>query len=146
MTSAQALAFVEKHGIVCESAGHARIPSLAAAIAGGPISGNWWSHPRSKEIFAITRAVRDSAHILVCRVVDGKISFVHRRIWPALVRAEKHFPRRNLVRVHEVHSASGRHVLDETPFPDWVTEKTMTAAKRMSEADALNVLAPLANG
>ena len=93
----------------------------------------------------MTRTVRDSAQILVCRVVDGKISFVHRRLWPALVRAEKHFPRRNLARVSEVHSTSGKHVVEETPFPDWVAEKTMAAAKRMSEADALKRLAPLAN-
>ena len=146
MTAAQALAFVEKHGIVCEAARHARIPSLAAAIAGGPITGNWWSHPRSKEIFSITRAVRDSAQVLVCRIVDGKISYVHRRIWPALVRAEEHFPRRTLARVQEMHSATGKHVLEETPFPDWVADKTMAAAKRMSEADALKALSALANG
>ena len=144
MTAAQALAFVAKHGIVCESARHARVPSLAAAIAGAPISGSWWSHPRSRKIFAATRAVRDSSQVLVCRVVDGKISFVHRRVWPALVRAEKHFPKRNLARVREVHSASGKHVLEETPFPSWVPKQTLTMAKRMTEADALKVLSPLA--
>lgn len=117
---------------------------MAAAVAGAPIAGSWWSHPRSREIFAITRALRDSSQILVCRVVDGKISFVHRRVWPALVRAENYFPRRNLARVSEVHTASGRHVLDETPFPAWVPKQTMTAAKRMSEAAALKALAPLA--
>jgi hypothetical protein len=146
VTIAQALAFVAEHGIVCEAAGHARVPSLVSAITGDPMSGNWWSHPRSREIFAITRAVRDSTQILVCRVVQGKISFVHRRVWPALVRAENHFPRRNLARVREVHSESGKHVLEEMPFPAWVPKATSAAAKRISEADALKALRPLTNG
>jgi hypothetical protein len=144
VTVAQALAFVAEHGIVCEAARHAHVPSLVSAIAGDPISGNWWSHPRSREIFAITRAVRDSTQILVCRVVQGKISFVHRRVWPALVRAESHFPRRNLARVREIHGESGKHALEETPFPAWVPKETSTAAKRMSEVDALKALASLA--
>ena len=56
MNVEQALAFVERHGIVAESAQHANVPSLAAAIAGSPIRGSWWTHPQRETIFAITRA------------------------------------------------------------------------------------------
>jgi hypothetical protein len=34
------------------------VPSLAEPIAGGPLRGHWWFHPKSREIFATTRAVR----------------------------------------------------------------------------------------
>ena len=86
MTPSQAAAFVRKHGIVLESA-VGPVPSIAAAIAGEAIRGSWWAHPRSHEIFELTRGIRNRDDILVCRLVGGKVTFVHRRLWPALVRA-----------------------------------------------------------
>jgi hypothetical protein len=140
MTPAQALAFVERNGVVCEAARRGAIPLLTEAVAGEILRGNWWSHRCSREIFAATRAVRESPHVLVCRIVDGKISFVHERLWPALVRAANHFPVKHLARVREVHSATGKHVVEETPFPDWVPAKTATAARRLTVRQALATL------
>ncbi|MGH8174117.1 MAG: hypothetical protein ACREPX_13330 [Rhodanobacteraceae bacterium] len=136
MTAAEALAFVERHGIVLEAARHASIPSLVEAAAGEPVRGNWWTHPAGRTIFALTRAVRESPEILVCRIVDGKISFAHARVWPALARLANEFPTERLARLHEVHSESGAHRVDETPFPDWLSPETASAAQRMSQTDA----------
>jgi hypothetical protein len=72
MTSRQALAFIRKHGVVLEAA-QGPAPSLAEAIAGEPVRGNWWSHPKSHAIFAVTRAIRDSDDVLVCRLIKGKV-------------------------------------------------------------------------
>lgn len=143
MTPALALAFVKRHGVVCEAVRRGAIPSLADAIAGEPLKGTWWSHPKGKAIFALTRAVRDSPQVLVCRLVDDKISFVHERLWPALVRMADRFATKRLARVNEVHSASGKHVLEEIPFPQWVPAKSAAAAKRLSERQALADLAML---
>jgi len=85
MNCKTALQFVERHGIVLESA-HGPVVTFADAAAGERIRGNWWSHPKSHQIFALTRLVRNSPDVLVCRLVDGKITYVHRRVWPALVR------------------------------------------------------------
>lgn len=139
----QALAFVERHGIVLESARHRSIPSLADAIAEEPIRGSWWSHPRSRSIFAITRAVRAAPQILVCRIVDGKISYVHERLWAALARLADGLPVRHLARVREMHSARGTHHVEETPFPLWLPEKTAKAAQRLSVSAARAALVPL---
>jgi len=79
-----ALQFVERHGIVLESA-HGPVVTFTDAAVGERIRGNWWSHPKSHQIFALTRLVRNSPDVLVCRLVDGKITYVHRRVWPALV-------------------------------------------------------------
>jgi hypothetical protein len=70
MTPRQALAFVRKHGVVLEAA-RGPVPSLAEEIAGEPMRGSWWSHPRSQEIFTVTRALRDSGDVLGCRAVEG---------------------------------------------------------------------------
>src|SRR5438132_5416847 len=108
MTATQAIAFVKKHGIVLESA-QGPVPSLAATVAGEPLRGSWWSHPKGKKIFHLSRAVRASADILVCRIVDGKVTYVHRRLWPALVALASRFPTRNLAAIREVHTGAGKH-------------------------------------
>jgi len=139
VTPRQAVAFVRKHGVVLESAS-GPVPSLAQAVAGAPIRGSWWAHPRSRQIFALTRAVRDSADVLVCRLVDGKITYVHRRLWAPLVRAAQRFPRKRLAQVHEIHTASGRHVTKEVAFPKWVPDDISQEAARLSEEDAALLL------
>ena len=146
MTTAEALRFVEEHGVVLESARHARVPSLAEAVAGGPIHGSWWSHAKGKAIFAATRAVREAPDVLVCRVVDGKISFAHERMWPALVKLAAEFPRKDLARIRETHTESGAHRVENVAFPKWVPAKTAASAERMSDADARAALAPLLRG
>ena len=136
MTSHQALAFVRKHGVVLEAAKGA-VPSLAEVIAGEPIRGSWWSHPKSHEIFSVTRAIGDSDDVLVCRLIKGKVTFVHRRLWPALVRAAGRLPSDHLSQVREIHTSSGRHVTKEVPFPDWVPSSVRAAARSLSEEAAL---------
>lgn len=139
MTPRQAVAFVRKHGVVLEAAA-GPVPSLVQAVVGEPLRRSWWSHARGREIFRLTRAVRDSDDVLVCRLVDGKITYVHRRHWAALVRAAKRFPPARLARVHEVHTAAGRHVTREMPFPKWVPAEVFAEAARLSEEQALSKL------
>ena len=140
MTPRRALAFIRKHGVVLESA-RGPVPSLAEAIAGNPVPGSWWSHPKSHEIFTVTRAVRDSDDVLVCRLIKGKITLVHRRLWPALVRAAGRLPPGHLARVRETHTSSGRHVIKEVPFPGWVPASVRAAARTLSEEAALAAFA-----
>jgi len=136
LTPEQALAFVRRHGIVSESVRRGAIPSLVDAIAGEAVRGNWWSHARSRDIFSLTRGVRDAPEVLVCRLVDGKISFVHERLWPALARLAQQFPPDRLARVRETHTSSGKHALGQTPFPDWLPKSVIAAARKLSEKDA----------
>lgn len=139
VTPRQAAAFVRKHGVVLESA-TGPVPSLAAAIAGEPIRGSWWSHPRSHEIFELTRTIRGREDVLVCRLVNGKVTFVHRRLWPSLVRAAKRFPKKHLAQVHEVHTATGRHVAKEIAYPRWVPAEVSAEASGLLEDEALRQL------
>ena len=141
MTPKQGISFVRRHGVVLESA-QGPVPSLAEAIAGEPITGSWWGHPRSAEIFEVTRAVRESDAILVCRLVDSKITFVHRRLWPALVAAANRIPTKRLVLVEEHHTSSGRHETREVPFPSWVPAQVAKSAAALSEREALSQLPP----
>ena len=142
MTEKEAIDFVKKHGIVTESA-RGPVPSLAEAVAGAPIRGNWWSHPRSHEIFQLSRAVRNHPDVLVCRLVRGKVSFVHRHLWSALVRLASEFPASHLASVREIHTPSGKHIVQETPFPKWVPAEVRDAAEKLSDAKARAGLLPV---
>ncbi|HLG55307.1 MAG TPA: hypothetical protein VI485_08240 [Vicinamibacterales bacterium] len=140
MTTHQALAFIRKCGVVLEAA-QGPGPSLVEVIAGEPVRGNWWSHPKSREIFAVTRAIRDRDDVLVCRLVKGKITFVHQRMWPALVRVAGRLPSDRVSRVQEAHTKSGQHVTTEVPFPEWVPASVRAAARRLPEDAARATLA-----
>lgn len=139
MSPEEALAFVREHEVVLESAA-GPVPSLAEAVAGERIRGSWWGHPTSRAIFAATRAVRDAKDVLTCRLVGGKITFVHARLWPALVRVSGRFPESRLARLREVHTETGRHVTEEEPFADWVSPELEREAESLTEAEALEAL------
>ena len=139
MTVRETLAFVRRHGVVLESA-RGSVPSLAAHVAGGPIHGSWWGHTRSHEIFRLTRAVRASREILVCRLVAGKITYVHQRLWPALVCVASRFPQSRLAKIAERHTSAGYHEIQEIPFSQWVTPKLRRSAAILTEVDAVRQL------
>ncbi|HEV7122660.1 MAG TPA: hypothetical protein VGN24_04445 [Rhodanobacter sp.] len=139
-TGEEALAFVREHGIVLVSA-TGSAPKLTEAIIGEPIQGSWWAHPQGRHIFTILRAVSESEDVLVCRLVKGKVTLVHRRLWPALVRLTDRFGPAQLARVREEHTPSGRHVNREIAFPRWVPPEVAEQGEAMSEKEALVALA-----
>jgi hypothetical protein len=136
MDSEQALDFVRRHGVVLVSAA-GPAPKLTEAIAGEKIKGSWWGHPRGKQVFAVLEQVTGHPDILVCRLIDGKLTLVHRRLWPALAAASAHFAQDRLCRVTQVHSAGGRHQNIETAFADWLPADVAQAAKAIDPAAAL---------
>jgi hypothetical protein len=138
MTPKQALAFVKANGVVLES-GRGPVPNLAESVAGQPIRGSWWGHPKGKEIFRCSRAVRESADVLVCRLVGGKISYVHRRLWPALARLAGRFNADRLAAIEEVHTPAGKHKNHTTPFVDWIPADVRRAAEELTEEKAASL-------
>lgn len=135
----EALAFVRRHGIVLASA-KGNAPRLIEAILGESISGNWWTHSRGPFIYNVLSTVCDSEDVLVCRLLGGKVTLVHRRLWPALVRAAHRFDARQLAHVRDEHLPSGRHARKEVAFPLWVPASVHARAARLSEEEALAAL------
>jgi hypothetical protein len=62
-----------------------KLPSVAALVAGGPLRGSWWSHPAANQIFHVLNELAAHPDVLATRLVGGKVTFVHRRLWPALL-------------------------------------------------------------
>jgi hypothetical protein len=142
LTRQEALDFVEKHGVVLQAA-RGPVPSLAEFVAGGRIRGSWWGHPKGQEIFRLSEAVIDSGQVLVCKLVDGKVTFVHRRLWPALVRLSPRFKRAELARVWSEHTSSGAHVQKRVAYPKWVPPDVLRQAESLTEREAEIQLAAL---
>ncbi|WP_284321758.1 hypothetical protein, partial [Dyella acidisoli] len=130
MTFDQAMAFIREHGIVL-SAARGPVPRMAEVIAGEPIKGSWWAHPKSHQIFAIFQKLADSPDILVCRMIGGKVTFVHRRLWPALVRLADRFEPTQIAQVHQEHTAKGHHEAHEVPYPEWVPAEVFDEAGKL---------------
>jgi hypothetical protein len=145
MDRAQALEFVRAHGVVLVSAS-GPAPKLTEAIAGEKIKGSWWGHPKGKQIFQVLEAVTGDPDVLVCRLVDDKLTLVHRRLWPALAAAASRLPASRLCQVTQVHTAGGRHRNIETAFLDWLPADVAEAARALCIDDALAALHPNVSG
>ena len=135
MNSRQALDFIRYHGVVLEAARGAE-PSLAELVAGEKIRGSWWAHPEGQAIFELIQKIRNSRAVLICTLVNGRITYIHRRLWPSFVRLSDRFPARSLDKVNEVHLPSGRHKRDDVPFPDWVSDEVLEKSRRLRETEA----------
>jgi len=64
-----------------------RLPSVVAIVVGEPLHGSWWSHPSGHTIFNRLNALAAHPDVLVTRLVSGKVTFVYRRLWPAVLAA-----------------------------------------------------------
>ena len=145
MDAARALSFIEEHGLVLVS-GRGAAPRLVEAILGEPIRGRWWAHPRSREIFAVLQRLEQSSDLAQCRLVDGKVTFVHRRLWPALVKLQRHFAPERLALIRQEHTASGKHVNRAVGFSTWVPGSAQEAARQLSQSEAERLLAAALTG
>lgn len=131
MTPKQGIAFVKRHGIVLQAA-RGPVPSLAEAIAGAPIRGSWWAHPKGHEIYRVADAISSSDDVLVCKLIGGKVTYVHRRLWPALVKLASQFSRSHLAKIWNEHARGGTHRAKSLPFPKWVPEDVLREGKALS--------------
>jgi len=133
--------FVEQHGVVLASA-KGPVPSVAAAIVGEPIVGSWWSHPKGQQIFDALSTIDDDDDIRCFKLVDHKITFVHRRLWPALAKLAQAgvLDAERVTAIQQEHMPTGEHRNITMPFPDWVPDDAMAGADGLSVDDAKSQL------
>jgi hypothetical protein len=124
---------VAKHGVVLASA-HGPVPTLTEAVAGEPIVGSWWAHPKGKAIFGALAELDDSEDVRCFKLIDHKVTFVHRRLWPALTCLARAgaFAADQVASIQQEHMPTGEHRNIVTPLVDWVDEATAQAAARMT--------------
>ena len=128
MTPAAARAALERHGLLLLQ--DARLPSLATLVAGAPVKGSWWGHPAGRDIFHIASALDDDGDVTTAKLLGGKVTFVHRKLFAALaaVGAER----------RQVHTDSGAHATELTTWARFraaTSTRTVTAARGRTELE-----------
>lgn len=61
-------------------------PSLVSLLAGAPVAGSWWGHPAGQLIYQIGEILDHDPDVLLVKLWRGKLTLVHRSLWPPLVR------------------------------------------------------------
>jgi len=69
---------LEQHGLLLLH--DARLPSVTTIVAGAPVRGSWWGHPAGKRIYDVLGRVEAAWP----KLLGGKVTLVHRRLWAAL--------------------------------------------------------------
>jgi len=60
-------------------------PSVTTFVTGGPIRGSWWAHPQGQDVFHLSEQLADHPDVLVTKLLSGKVTYIHRRLWPCLL-------------------------------------------------------------
>jgi hypothetical protein len=47
--------------------------------------GSWWSHPEANRIYHLLQTVEQHPDVLQAKLLAGKATFIHRRLWPDLL-------------------------------------------------------------
>ena len=72
---------LRRHGLLLKQ--DRALPNVVGLVTGEVLSGSWWSHPRAQEIFAVLHELVERAEVLETKLIGGKVTFVHERLWPA---------------------------------------------------------------
>ena len=79
----EVLAEVRRRGLLLV---HDKIfPSLTRLAIGEPISGSWWAHPLSNDVYMVSQRLQQCGEVAMIKLVSGKETYLHRRWWPHLV-------------------------------------------------------------
>ncbi len=62
-----------------------RLPSVVTLVTGASLSASWWGHPDAHRVFATLAALEDHPDVMFTKLLYGKVTLVHRKLWPALL-------------------------------------------------------------
>jgi hypothetical protein len=70
---------LEKLGLLLVS--DSFFPNVYQMISGNGRKGSWWGDEHAHTIFAVNEMLEDHPDVLVMKLIDGKVTFVHRELW-----------------------------------------------------------------
>src|SRR5258708_27363580 len=59
--------------------------NVVSLLTGETLRSSWWSHPRGRLIFAVLSELEDHPDVLFAKLLDGKVTLIHRTLWPAFL-------------------------------------------------------------
>jgi hypothetical protein len=130
------------------------LPSVVGIITGESLSKSWWSHPRAQMIFDCLQSIEETA--IAVNLIAGKVTFVHRRLWPAIVavgssrqrwqrgaKTIKEKRERLIAYAEEVHTPAGKHEMRLQPWSEFARNRgvvTISVEAARMEIEAATVL------
>jgi hypothetical protein len=82
-SAARVLSALLKSGLLLKQ--DKRLPNVVTLLTGEALSTSWWSHPKGRLIFAVLSKLSEHPDVLFTKLLYGKVTLVHRQLWPALV-------------------------------------------------------------
>ena len=73
---------VEQNGLLMQA--DSELPSVVTLLVGEPVHGSWWGHPMGDAIHIVNTHLKEHRDIIAAHLVSRKVTFIHRRAWPAL--------------------------------------------------------------
>lgn len=105
---------LERYGLLLQ---HDReLPSVTLIVAGEPIRGSWWGHPLGHAIYDLLDGFGEQSGQLEAKLIDGKVTYVHRRLWPAFFALARHELEARLAKLPATTVALFRHVESHGPI------------------------------
>ena len=132
-----ALAIIEKEfariGLLLQ---HDReLPSFTTLVAGAPIAGSWWGHRLGHEIFRLLGEFHERSGELSAKIVNGKVTYVHPRLWSAFLKLALQGQRTRARKLSSLGRSIHRLVLkdesvriDELAATGFAPQRALTAA------------------
>ena len=82
-TANAVLEALAKHGLLPEQ--DKELPNAVTLVTGQCLHASWWSHPKGRLIFATLTELARHPDVLFTKLLRGKVTLVHRRLWPSFV-------------------------------------------------------------
>lgn len=77
------LSALDHHGVLLEH--DLALPSVVSLVVGEPVKGSWWGHPLGHLVYDLSCRLYDNPDVLCTKLIGGKVTYVHRRLWPAIL-------------------------------------------------------------
>jgi hypothetical protein len=77
------LAALEELGLVLQQ--DRELPNVVTLVTGDAPRTSWWSHPKGRLVYAVLSRLSEHEDVLFTKLLAGKVTLVHRRLWPALL-------------------------------------------------------------
>jgi hypothetical protein len=84
-TPKDALAWMKKVELATAAAHLDGVPCFVEAVTGERLKTSWWGHPKGKLIFALGESLDDAADVVSLKLLEGKATLVHAKLWPLLL-------------------------------------------------------------
>jgi hypothetical protein len=62
-----------------------KFPSVTGLVVGDVGGRSWWAHPEAKQMYGLSCALHDHPDVLMVKLISGKVTYIHRPLWPAIV-------------------------------------------------------------